>query len=335
MMKLVRYLLFPIVPIYYVVTWVRNKLYDLGIKKSISYNFPVICVGNLSVGGTGKTPMIEYLIRLLRTEHNVATLSRGYKRQSQGFVIADKNATANSIGDEPFQFYQKYNNITVSVDADRVHGISELMTLRDSPDVVLLDDAFQHRRVKAGLNILLTSFDDLYTADILLPTGNLREPRYGAKRAHIIVVTKCPEDLPDKKKQEILNKINPLAHQSVFFGSIAYSESIINIEGQKALETLKNHPFTLVTGIAKPKPLVAHLKTLGLQFEHLKFKDHHNFTESDIANLKQKAIIVTTEKDKVRLQSHFKEKESLYYLPIEMKIDRQSDFDGIISSFVK
>ena len=334
-MKLLRYLLLPIVPIYYLVTWLRNKLYDLGIKKSTVYDFPVICVGNLSVGGTGKTPMIEYLIRLLKPEHYIATLSRGYKRQTESFVLADKKATALSIGDEPFQFYQKFEDVIVSVDTDRVHGISQLMNLHKPPEVILLDDAFQHRRVKAGFNVLLTSFDDLYTEDILLPTGNLREPRQGAKRADIIVVTKCPENLSGEKKLEITRKINPLNYQDVFFGSIAYAQAIKNNEVTIDLENLKKRSFTLVTGIANPKPLVAHLKTLGLQFEHLKFKDHHDFNESEIKGLKQKPLIVTTEKDMVRLQPHFVKSEALYYLPIEMKMDREKQFNALISRFVK
>ncbi|MBJ7879084.1 tetraacyldisaccharide 4'-kinase [Gelidibacter salicanalis] len=334
-MKLVRYLLFPVVPIYYMVTWLRNKLYDLGIKKSTAYNFPVICVGNLSVGGTGKTPMIEYLIRLLKAEHHVATLSRGYKRQTKGFIIADQTATPMSIGDEPFQFYQKFDDIIVSVDADRVHGISQLTALQNAPEIILLDDAFQHRRVSAGLNIMLTAFDDLYTEDILLPTGNLREPRQGAKRADIIVVTKCPENLSDQKKKDLVNKMKPLAHQEVFFGSISYSNDIRTSKDSVALSTLKSKAFTLVTGIANPKPLVAHLETLGLQFEHLQFKDHHDFSDRDIDHLKTKGIILTTEKDMVRLQSRFAESKSLYYLPIEMKIDRAQHFDQLIREFVK
>ena len=335
MMKLIRYLLLPVVPVYYLVTWLRNKLYDLGIKKSTAYIFPVICVGNLSVGGTGKTPMIEYLIRLLKSEHHVATLSRGYKRQTTGFVIADENATANTVGDEPFQFHQKFGEVIVSVDADRVHGIAQLMALQNPPEVILLDDAFQHRSVKAGFHILLTAFDDLYSDDILLPTGNLREPRQGANRADIIVVTKCPEDISEEKKQEIRRKINPLMHQEVFFGSITYSKSIRNNDDHRDLESLVNQPFTLVTGIANPKPLVAYLIALGLQFEHLKFKDHHEFNESELKILKQKSLIVTTEKDMMRLQPHFDENEAIYYLPIEMKIDRPSQFDTLVRHFIK
>lgn len=335
MMKLVRYLLIPIVPFYYLVTWLRNKLYDLGIKKSTAYNFPVICVGNLSVGGTGKTPMIEYLIRLLKSDHQIATLSRGYKRETKGFVLADKNATATSIGDEPFQFYQKFKDILVSVDNDRVHGISQLIALHNPPEVILLDDAFQHRKVKAGFNVLLTPFDDLYTDDIVLPTGNLREPRQGAERADVIVVTKCPENLSEEKKQIIKRKINPLENQEVFFGNIAYAETLLNNQGHIDLNTLKKQPFTLVTGIANPKPLIAHLKSLGLNFDHLKFKDHHDFTETDIHRLKQKPLLITTEKDMVRLQPHFNKSGAVYYLPIEMKIDRQEQFDVLISNFAK
>ena len=335
MMNLIRYLLFPIVPIYYMITWLRNKLYDWGIKKSTSYTFPVICVGNLSVGGTGKTPMIEYLIRLLKSDHQLATLSRGYKRETNGFVIADSNATARKIGDEPFQFHQKFADVIISVDEDRVHGISQLMALQNPPEVVLLDDAFQHRKIKAGLHILLTAFDDLFTDDILLPTGNLREPREGAKRADIIVVTKCPQDLSEEKKQKIKQQINPLAHQRVFFSRIAYSVSIRNNKDSVELATLKNQPFTLVTGIANPKPLVAYLTAIGLKFEHLKFKDHYDFKEGDLNNLKQKQMIVTTEKDMMRLRPHFEENAEIYYLPIEMKIDRQVEFDALVSNFVK
>lgn len=335
MIKILRYLLFPIVPIYYLVTWLRNKRYDFGIKKSTSYDFPVICVGNLSVGGTGKTPMIEYLIRLLKTDYRIATLSRGYKRQTKGFVVADTNATANTIGDEPFQFYQKFDDVIVSVDADRVHGISELMALQNPPEMILLDDAYQHRKVKAGFYILLTSYDDIYTDDILLPTGNLREPRQGAKRADIIVVTKCPENLSESDKEKIRRKINPLQHQEVFFASISYSEYISNSEHRMDLKILNNKPFTLVTGIANPKTLVSYLKSLNLEFEHLNFKDHHDFSEMEIDRLKQKSLIVTTEKDMMRLQPYFNKEEAIYYLPIEIKIDRPIQFNALVRSFVK
>ena len=227
MMKIFRFILFPIMPIYYLVTWLRNKLYDLGIKKSVSYGFPVICVGNLSTGGTGKTPMIEYLIHLLKADYKVATLSRGYKRKTKGFQLADKNATAETIGDEPFQFYSKFRNeILVAVDANRCNGIQNL--LNENSEVILLDDAYQHRKVKAGFNILLTTYNNPYFNDLVLPTGNLREPKGGASRANIIVVTKCPKGLSDNEKSNYIKRIHPEKHQHVFFSSIAYSDSLFS-----------------------------------------------------------------------------------------------------------
>ncbi len=330
MIKILRYILLPIVPIYHVITWLRNKLYDLGIKKSLAYDFPLICVGNLSVGGTGKTPMIEYLIRLLNTNFRIATLSRGYKRSTDGFVIADESVTAFSIGDEPFQFYKKFGNIIVSVDADRRNGISELMKLNNSPQLILLDDAFQHRKVKATLNILLTSYSNLYVNDFSLPTGNLREPKSGAKRADIIVVTKSPESISETEKQGILKSLELEQHQKAFFSWISYSNVIKNPIENKELEELKSLKFTLVTGIANPYPLLTYLKSKNLNFEHLNFKDHHIFTLKEIANFKTKEFILTTEKDYMRLVHSFKESEKLFYLPIELKIDRPEEFELLI-----
>ncbi|MCB0444426.1 MAG: tetraacyldisaccharide 4'-kinase [Gelidibacter sp.] len=334
-MKLLRYILFPVVPIYFLVIWLRNKLYDFGLKSSVRYDLPIICVGNLSVGGTGKTPMIEYLIRFLQTDYKIATLSRGYKRSTKGFVIADKNATALSVGDEPFQFYQKFKNVIVSVDADRRNGIRQLLKLHPKPTLILLDDAFQHRKVKAGFNILLTAFDNLFTDDLLLPTGNLREPKSGAKRAHCIVVTKCPDTITANEKAKIVNKIQPLPHQKVFFSSIDYSNTINNGLKDFELDMLKGAKFTLVTGIANATPLVRYLKSQNLEFDHLNFKDHYEFTESDIKELKSKSAILTTEKDFVRLQPHFKNAENLYYLPIKIKVDDASDFENLIENYLK
>lgn len=334
-MKLLRYILFPVVPIYFLVTWLRNKLYDFGLKSSVSYDLPVICVGNLSVGGTGKTPMIEYLIRFLQTDYKIATLSRGYKRSTKGFIIADKNATASTVGDEPFQFYQKFKNVIVSVDTDRRNGIQQLLKLHPKLELILLDDAFQHRKVKAGFNMLLTAYDNLFTNDLLLPTGNLREPKSGAKRANCIVVTKCPETISEDEKSKIVNKIQPLAYQKVFFSSIVYSNTINNGLKDFELDILKGAKFTLVTGIANANPLVRYLKSENLEFDHLNFKDHYEFTESDIKELKSKSAILTTEKDFVRLQSHFKNAENLYYLPIKIKVDDASDFENLVKNYLK
>jgi tetraacyldisaccharide 4'-kinase len=332
-LKLLRILLFPVVPFYFLVTWLRNKLFDWDVYESKSYDFPVICVGNLSVGGTGKSPMIEYLIRLLKDDYRLATLSRGYKRTSKGFQIADENTTVELLGDEPFQFHQKFKDIIVSVDANRQEGISNLIQLRTAPEVVLLDDAYQHRKVKAGFYIMLTTYDNLYTNDIVLPTGNLREPRAGAKRANIIIVTKCPETLTEVEQEHIISKIKPLNNQKVFFSKIDYSNTILSEGKSLELLSLKEKPFTLVTGIANPKPLLDYLRQLNLKFEHLNFKDHHAFSDSEIEMLKSKSLILTTEKDYTRLEHHLN--DNLYYLPIESKIENSEEFDSLLLEYVK
>jgi len=331
-MKIIRIILFPIVPIYYVITWLRNWLYDSGFKTSKSYDFPVICVGNLSTGGTGKTPMIEYLIRLLKDNKELATLSRGYKRKTDGFVLADKYASADTIGDEPFQFYRKFSNVTVAVDADRQNGIAELRTLNSLPEVILLDDAFQHRKVKAGCNILLTAYHNLYYKDIVLPTGNLREPRSGAKRADLIVVTKCKKDLSEAEKQKITSKLKLKNHQKLFFSYVDYATDVIS--EYEVLELVKLPKFTLVTGIANAKPLVDFLVEKGLEFDHMEFSDHYSFKVSDIETLASKSLIITTEKDYVRLSGYEELKSKLYYLPIQIKIDNSEQFDAAVSAFV-
>ncbi|GGI56806.1 tetraacyldisaccharide 4'-kinase [Winogradskyella haliclonae] len=313
-------------------TWLRNNLYDSGFKSSKSYDFPVICVGNLSTGGTGKTPMIEYLIRLLSKKNKVATLSRGYKRVTNGFLLADQDANVDTIGDEPFQFYKKYNSIYVAVDEDRQHGIGELRNLNPKPEIILLDDAYQHRKVNAGFNILLTSYNKLYTKDIVLPTGNLREPKLGAKRADIIVVTKCPDNLPEEKKAAIVKQIAPKHYQNVFFSCIKYSEKVMSESSEKVLQDLSS--FTLVTGIANAQPLVEFLKSKALDFEHLEYGDHYNFTIKDIELLEQKDLILTTEKDYMRLLDVESLGSKLFYLPIEIVLDKPIEFNTLIQEFV-
>lgn len=293
----------------------------------------MICVGNLSVGGTGKTPMIEYLVRLFKNDYRVATLSRGYKRQTTGFLLANEKASAESIGDEPFQFYNKfYNDILVAVDTNRQHGISKLMQLDKKPDVILLDDAYQHRKVKAGFNILLTTYSNPYFSDYVLPTGNLREPKSGAKRANIIVVTKCPNTLSKVDENNIRNNIKSLAHQQVFFSFISYSEVVFSLDSQIKLQDLSN--FTLVTGIANSETLVDFLNAKGLNFEHLNFKDHHDFSKHDIAQLKKKPLILTTEKDFVRLKKHKALKATLFYLPIKLTLNNEKKFNEILMHFM-
>ena len=332
-MKFYRKLFFPFVPVYYAVTWVRNKCYDFGFKKSVSFDFPVICVGNLSVGGTGKTPMIEYLIELLKEDYKLATLSRGYKRKSEGFQLANNKSSAELIGDEPFQFYLKYKNeIQVAVDTNRVDGINSLKSAENAPEVILLDDAFQHRKVKAGFNILLTTYDNIYVNDFLLPAGNLRESKNGAKRADIIVVTKCPLELNEEERDALITKIEPLNHQQVFFSSINYADVVKSSYENKNLADITD--FTLVTGIANANPLVEYLRTRNLKFEHLNFQDHHNFTLKDVEQLCKNNLIITTEKDFMRLQKFEALKGKLFYLPINVKIHNSERFNNLIKNFV-
>jgi tetraacyldisaccharide 4'-kinase len=271
---------------------------------------------------------------LLQDNYKVATLSRGNTRETDGFIIADTQATAKTIGDEPFQFYNKFNGVVVSVDANRQNGIEQLIKLKQ-PDVILLDDAFQHRKVKAAYTILLTSYDNLYCNDIVLPTGNLREPRAGAKRADLIMVTKCPESLDSSKKSRIKKNLKALEHQQVYFSSISYSDTILNATEALDIDQLQGKKVTLVTGIANPKPLLDYLKSKSIDFEHMRFNDHHVFSSLEIEQLQQKEMILTTEKDYVRLKDEFDTTSSqLWYLPITFKIDDENEFDAQLLSFM-
>ena len=316
-MNLLRKLLFPFAILYGFITYLRNYLYDKGILKSYSFDIPVIAVGNLSVGGTGKTPQIEYLIRLLSPNYKVATLSRGYKRKSEGFILADAATTAEILGDEPFQYFKKFRDIQVAVDADRKNGIEQLLNQKFRPEIILLDDAFQHRKVKAGFYILLTAYEDLFCDDFMLPTGNLRESRNGAKRANLIIVTKCPLDITELEQQNIKNKL--AVDLPIYFSSIDYDDKVYNDTESLAVSDLKLTPKMLLAGIAKPKPFFDYLQTD--KDEVMTFSDHHHFSESDILNIKSQAIdkiIVTTEKDFVRLDAKILRKQ-LFYLPIKSK----------------
>ena len=314
-MDFLRKILFPSAFLYWLITFIRNWLYDKGIFKSSSFDIPIIAVGNLSVGGTGKTPQIEYLIRLLSDNYKVAVLSRGYKRTTKGFILADENASASSIGDEPFQFYSKFPNIQVAVDANRKSGIENLLQLPNKPDVVLLDDAFQHRKVKAGFYILLTAYDDLFCDDYILPFGNLREPSSGKKRADMIIVTKCPKDLPEIAQQKIREKLK--VKQQVFFTTIQYDDFVFGKDSQLLVSEIQSESKVLVAGIAKPKLFFDFLKNES--DETLVFPDHHHFSKQDCEQILAKANgrkIITTEKDFVRLNGLLP-KEQLFYLSIK------------------
>lgn len=330
-MNFLRKIFFPLAFLYWLITFIRNWLYDIGAFKSYSFDVPIIAVGNLSVGGTGKTPQIEYLIRLLSEKYRVAVLSRGYKRLSKGFVLADDQATASSIGDEPFQFYSKFPTIQVAVDANRKKGIEKLLQLQNKPEVILLDDAFQHRKVKAGFYILLTAFDDLFCDDFILPFGNLRESALGKKRADMIIITKCPNDLSELAQQNIKEKLQ--VKQPVYFTTIQYDDCVYGNENSMHVEALKSESKLLIAGIAKPKLFFDFLKSET--DETLVFPDHHQFSNQDCEQILAKANgrkIITTEKDFVRLNGLLPNAQ-LYYLPIKA-VFLNTNFDKAIEDYV-
>ena len=331
-MIILRYLLFPFAIVYGLITGIRNFLYDSRILKSYSFDIPIIAVGNLSVGGTGKTPQIEYLIRLLSPNYKIATLSRGYKRKSKGYILADANSDAELLGDEPYQMHLKFPNINVAVDANRKNGIEKLLTLKDKPDVILLDDAFQHRKVKAGFYILLTAYGDLFCDDFMLPTGSLRESRSGVQRADLIIVTKCPKDLSKTEQNTIKKKIG--VSVSIYFSSIDYDDKVFNAAESKNVTDIKTVDKLLLAGIAKPNPFFAYLQ--GENDEQLQYVDHHHYTKNDIKNIQDKAtnkLIITTEKDYVRLINQ--QLNSLFYLPIKSSfLSDGANFDKTILNYV-
>jgi len=331
-MNLLRKILFPLAIIYWLVTFIRNWFYDRGVFKSTSFDVPIIAVGNLSVGGTGKTPQIEYLIRLLADTYKVAVLSRGYKRKSKGFVLADENVKVENIGDEPFQIYSKFKNkCIVAVDVNRINGIKTLMNLPNKPDLILLDDAFQHRKVKATIYILLTAYDDLFTDDYMLPFGNLREPSFGKNRADVVIVTKCPDNLTPAEKDKIKTKLN--ISVPIFFSKIVYAECLENKMGKKIrLHECKEEAKIIVSGIANPKLFLEEVSNSKDQI--LIFPDHHNFKDQDIITIKELAKhkkIITTEKDFVRVRDKFN--DNLFFLPIISFIEEQ-EFENIIKKSI-
>ncbi|WP_165730597.1 tetraacyldisaccharide 4'-kinase [Polaribacter sp. 20A6] len=337
-MKFLRFLLFPFAIIYDVVTSIRNFFFEVGFFKQTSFKVPVIVVGNLSVGGTGKTPQIEYLIRLLKDGFKTAVLSRGYKRKTEGFVLLNSTHSAEDVGDEPLQYFKKFNSIDVAVDANRVAGISKLIT-DNAPEVILLDDAYQHRKVKGSFYILLTKYDDLFTDDFLLPTGNLRESRRGAKRSDVILVTKCPVNLTESSKNKIEEKLKKF-HKKVFFTTISYDDKIAGFDSI-LVDDLKNYEVLLITGIANPTPLLSFLKEKNVNFKHLKFPDHHHFTENEIEEIKKeytdlkssKKLILTTEKDYVRLENRV---EKLSFLGIQTSfLGSDEEFNSMIKNHIQ
>ncbi len=347
-MNILRILLFPIACIYGMIVSIRNLLFSLRILPSKKFHIPVIGIGNLSVGGSGKTPHTEYIARLLYENFWVAIISRGYGRKTSGFIIADKNSTADQIGDEPLQFYQKMPELTIAVDEKRTRGITKLLETNPYTEVVILDDCFQHRYVKPGLSIVLSEYGNLFTSDFMLPTGRLREPRQGINRADILVVTKTPEIFNPIERRLIMKQLAKYRIKKVFFSFIRYGklEPIREITDCSTPERLKS--VILFTGIANSVPLEEYLKRLSQNLIVIPFKDHHFFTENDMIKVKHEfeshfsgnKIIITTEKDYMRLKDKT-ELEVLkglpvFYIPIEIDFhekDKQR-FDEIVLDYV-
>jgi tetraacyldisaccharide 4'-kinase len=345
LLKSFRYLLLPVTWVYGSIIWLRNKLYDKNILKSSSFNFPVICVGNLATGGTGKTPMTEYLIRLLKDKYKTATLSRGYKRKTVGFAIADTGTTALEIGDEPMQFHQKFPDITVAVGEERVVAIPQLLHERPDTELIILDDAFQHRQVRAGLNIILTDCNNLYTRDLILPAGDLRDVRSSSKRADMIIVTKCRADLSETERNAIIKEINPSNRQTVYFTTIVYGRSY-HLFTKEEIYISADCGILLVCGIANPGPLKKYLAENADSYDMLRYADHHIFHSNDLNDIKQqydkidtaKNIVLTTEKDAVRLEKFENELKDfpIYVIPIEHEFlfNEADRFKSSVTAFI-
>jgi len=349
-MNPLRLLLAPFSLLYGLVIAIRNACYNLDIFSSKRFAIPTIVVGNLSTGGTGKTPHVEYLIRLLSQDFSVATLSRGYGRKTQGFLLASDRSTHEDIGDEPKQFQSKFKDVPVAVDAKRVNGMNELMAQFPELDLVVLDDAFQHRAVKPEVAILLTPYSDLYINDYLLPTGNLREWRGASDRADIIIVTKCPELLSLLERRAIKEELAPKSHQSVYFSYFAYG-SLKPVRPQDPVRRLCDvKKIFLFTGIASDEPLLDHLESFDVEVKHTRFPDHHAYTQEEITSLLKEfevfgltgnPLILTTEKDWMRLIGTELQdlvcQVPLYYIPIEVVFHGQdgNEFNEQIIQYVK
>jgi tetraacyldisaccharide 4'-kinase len=348
-------LLYPFSLIYGAVTCIRNFMYNSGILPHHEFSLPVICVGNITVGGTGKTPHTEYLIGLLRKNFQVATLSRGYRRKSTGFRIASSSDAVNDIGDEPMQIYRKYPDITVAVDCNRVNGVKSILKEKPDTEVVILDDGFQHRRIEPGFTILLTDFSRLMINDHLLPYGRLRESINNMYRADIIIITKSPVDIQPVQRRIIVKEINKMPYQNLYFTSIEYKDPVpvfaqtsgqkLSLTGQKK----KDIGIVLITGIANPFPLKEYLTGYFEEINHFCFPDHHKFTEKDLDKImcafndldSVEKFIITTEKDAVRLREFANIAEllrsSFYYIPVGINFlnNDKDEFDNLILGYVR
>lgn len=348
-MVVLRLLLLPFSFLYGLVVACRNKLFDWGLFKSTSFDLPVIVIGNLAVGGSGKSPITEAIIRLLKEEYKVATLSRGYGRTTKGFIEVTSDSLATAVGDEPLQFKQKFPDITVTVNENRVEGVRQL---KENHDVILLDDAYQHRWLKPGLSILLFDYSTLFKNDYLLPAGRQREYFAERYRADVFIVTKTPSIFSPIERRRLEKYLTPLQHQQLFFSSIQYGALkpvFQDIQQDAVYAIASNTTILLITGIANPQPMRTYLERNSKHIEHLQFPDHYNFELKDIEKIvmiykqisNNQKIIITTEKDAMRLKdpkfAPALNQLPLFMLPIEALIgpsDRQK-FDALILNYVR
>ena len=336
------------------ITGVRNFLYNTGILPSVEFNLPIICVGNITVGGTGKTPHTEYITGLLRQNFKVATLSRGYKRKTHGFMMATPGSFVRQIGDEPLQIYLKFPDVLVTVDRDRVHGVKKILETRPDTEVIILDDGFQHRRIKPGFSILLSDFERLFVRDYLLPYGNLREKKENMRRADIILITKSPENISPIQRRLLVKEIDKAPYQKLYFTSIAYKDPVPvfgenNEKPRLNLSQSEGCGIILITGIANPASLKEYIQKSAGEVIHLSFPDHYNFKEKDIRTIVSAyeelkspvKYLLTTEKDAVRLREFTNIAEpiklSFYYIPVEIYFlnNDKDEFDNLIINYVR
>lgn len=342
MLNFIRYLLLPFSVIYTTITWSRNKLYDLNLLKSKSFNIPIVVVGNLAVGGTGKSPMVEYILRVVNPLLKVTVLSRGYGRKTKGFRYVHETDEAIHVGDEPLQIKRKFKDNTVVVCENRIRAIEKI---KGETDAVLLDDAYQHRKLKPTFSILLFDYHSLNKPIITLPTGNFRDTLLQSKRANIIVITKSPSEINDAKKRYILNRLKKHTNAPVFFSEIAYQSLLTPSKKETDIRFFLDSHVILLTGIANPAPLYTYLLEKVRSITPIKFPDHHDFSKIDLLkiehlfdNLPSKKIIITTEKDIQRLPQDFVTKLPIYYIPIQQRIlfDQSEEFDTLIKkAFLK
>lgn len=340
MITILRWILLPITLLYSLVIWLRNLLYDKGFLKSTAFPIPTIIIGNLAIGGTGKSPTTEYIVRLLKNKYKIATLSRGYGRKTKGYRIVSTNSIATEVGDEPLQFKKKFPDIAVAVSEDRCFGVNKLQS---NYDLIILDDAYQHRKLKPGYSILLFDFNSLFSPFILLPTGNFRDNFSATKRANLILITKCPKNIHEEHKKQIEHKIRRFSLAPIFYTAIAYDTPRDRMDNLFQ-QDLRGYDIVLFCGIANPTPLETYLAEQGNTVHLVKFSDHHIYSENDFNQIiasyhtlpSNKKIIITTEKDMQRVNPENLKGLPLYYIPIRLQLmDQQKEtFDQFIFNYL-